>query len=232
MHPFKPQVFVGEFHGWKLFWLEVLKWGRMFNFHPPKPAYPGGPWALDNGAFGAWVNNKPWDSRAYIQRVKVAEEMRRNEPPEFAVIPDLPGQGFGSLNFSQVWLNDCCELPLSWTYALALQDGMTVDMVDAFLRRGSTRQISTLFLGGTDEFKATAAQWSDYCHEHKLRFHYARCGSVEKLRLAVEADADSVDSVGIIRNERRDNSFWRYAMEWWHPTAQFQWKRCREMADV
>jgi len=236
MHPFKPQVFVGEFHGWKLFWLEVLKWGRMFNRDPPKPAYIGEPWALDNGAYGAWVNNESWDARAFVERLRRAVEMRADFPAEFIVLPDLPGQGVDSLAFSQNWLNASNELPQSprWTYALALQDGMTVDMVDQFLRHGTTRQkgrrtISTLFLGGTDEFKATAAQWSDYCHENKLRFHYARCGSVEKLRLAVEANADSVDSVGIIRNERRDNSFWRYAMEWWHPTAQFQWKQCKEM---
>ena len=36
MRPFPLTVFVGEYHGWKLFWLEVLGWGRMFCKHPPK----------------------------------------------------------------------------------------------------------------------------------------------------------------------------------------------------
>lgn len=231
MHPWRPKVFVGEFHGWKLFWLEVMGWGRMFCQHAPKAAYHGEPWAFDNGAFSAWVNKKPWDAVAYVERLNRAIATRPNQPPTLAVLPDLPAKGMESLAFSQSWLNDSHELPTDWKWYLALQDGMTIDAVNHLVWKGHAgrRRIAGLFLGGTDAFKAQAAQWSDYAHRNGLLFHYARCGNVRKLRLAVEANADSVDSTGIIRNERRDNSFWRYAMEWKHPTAALSWKRCREM---
>ncbi len=230
-HPFPPNVYVGEFHGWKLFWLEVMRWGRMFCQHPPIAAYVGEPWAFDNGAFHAWRHGEPGDAGAYVERLNRAILTRPNDPPRLAVLPDKPAHP-DSLAFSQNWLNESYALPLDWPWYLAVQDGMTVDGVDQFLRhgQGGTRRVRGLFLGGTDEFKATAATWSDYAHANGLRFHYARCGNVAKLRLAVEANADSVDSVGIIRNERRDNSFWRYAMEWKHPSAAFDWKRCKEMA--
>lgn len=231
MTPLQPDVYVGEFHGWKLFWLEVMRWGRMFCQHAPVAAYVGEPWAFDNGAFHAWRHNKPWDAMAYGRRLDRAIATRPNDPPRIAVLPDLPAKGVESLLFSQNWLNESYSLPLDWPWYLAVQDSMTLDMVDQFLRhgQGGHRRVRGLFLGGTDEFKATAAMWADYCHHNGLRFHYARCGSLPKLRLAFEANADSVDSVGIIRNERRDNSFWRYAMEWKHPTAAFNWKSCREM---
>lgn len=228
--PFRPKVFVGEFSGWKLFWLEVLGWGRMLCQNRYREAYPVEPWAFDNGAFGAWVNERPWDAAAYLRRLDAIKSIRPT-PPTLAVLPDLPAKGMASLAFSQDWLNESHALPIDWPWYLAVQDGMTVDAVDQFIRNGQAgyRRVAGLFLGGSDDFKATAAEWSDYAHANELRFHYARCGNVAKLRLAIESNSDSVDSVGIIRNERRDNSFWRYAMEWAHPTAQFHWKRCKEM---
>lgn len=49
-------------------------------------------------------------------------------------------------------------------------------------------------MGGTDRFKPTAKQWVKLAHKYGLKFHYGRCGTATKIRLAYNLGADSCDS--------------------------------------
>lgn len=156
----------------------------MYIYEPPKP-YPGEPWGFDNGAFKDWCDKVPFNEKRYMQ----ALERARNAPtPYLAVVPDLVGRGAESLNFSLRWIAKQSLYP-DWPWYLALQDGMTQEDV-----RPIVGLFAGLFLGGTDAFKKTAAEWCEFAHAHGLKFHYARAGTERKIRHAITIGADSLDS--------------------------------------
>ena len=154
--------------------------------------YPGENWGFDNGAFGDYLQGKTFDSDRYkrsLERaVRIAEEYHR---PYLAILPDIVGGGSKSLELSLEWLErELRYIPFNWY--LAVQDGMAVEDIKTALK--TYPQIAGLFLGGTDEFKKTAPLWSSLSHSLGRKFHYARAGSVKKIREAVRSGADSLDS--------------------------------------
>lgn len=160
--------------------------------------YPGEPWGFDNGAFRDWYNRpapmrpEMFDAQTYRERLARA---RRHSEPWLAVVPDLPGSP-DSLAYSLRWRE---ELP-PWPWFLAVQDGtepMDVEPhADGF---------AGIFLGGTNAYKATAEEWTAFAHEHGMRMHYGRCGTLNKLAHALRAGVDSLDSAFPMRTH------WR----WW-----------------
>lgn len=159
-----------------------LGWGRMW-VHRTIRLYEGERWGFDNGAFGAWRSGETWDADKYRKRLDAAHALGT---PRLAVVPDLPAEGERSLEFSLRWLD---ELPHPWPWFLAIQDGMTHDMVRPHLRR-----FAGLFLGGTDEFKRGAAGWVALAKSARLQFHYGRTSTIRKLEHARRIGADSCDS--------------------------------------
>ncbi|WP_457679206.1 hypothetical protein [Thermovibrio sp.] len=172
----------------------LLRKHKIARFYIRKPIrpYPGETWGFDNGAFGDYLKGKEFDSdrykRALEGALKIAEKFH---PPCLAVIPDIVGGGQKSLELSLNWLDrELRHIPFNWY--LAVQDGMNVEEVKEALL--SYPQIRGLFLGGTDEFKKTAKVWSSLAHSLGRKFHYARAGSVRKVKEAIRAEADSLDS--------------------------------------
>lgn len=159
-----------------------LAWGRMW-VHRTIRLYEGERWGFDNGAFGAWRSGEKWDADKYLKRLDAAYALGT---PRLAVVPDLPAEGERSLDFSLEWLD---RLPADWPWFLAVQDGMTVEMVRPHLRR-----FSGLFLGGTDKFKASGAEWVRLAKSASLQFHYGRTSTIRKLEHARRIGADSGDS--------------------------------------
>lgn len=164
--------------------IQPLGWGRMFaSPRLPRPL-PGERWGLDNGAFIGWRQGKPFDERWFLRRLDHAVDTLH--PPRLAVVPDLVAEGERSLEFSLDWLE---RLPAHYPWYLAVQDGMTEVQVEAVIDR-----FAGLFLGGTDSFKATAPAWAQLARRHRKQFHYARAGTMAKLRHAMDVRADSLDS--------------------------------------
>jgi hypothetical protein len=162
--------------------LKGLGWGRMRVTNMTRP-FEGEPWALDNGAFGAWRNNRPFDDVGFRKRVAKALTM---PAPFMCVLPDIVAGGLKSLALSIRWLD---ELPVELPWYLVVQDGMTPADVEPHLVR-----VAGLFLGGTDAFKPTARQWADLAHAHGKLFHFGRAGSVPKIEMALASGCDSLDS--------------------------------------
>ena len=178
--------------------------GRMFIEKPIKP-YPSEKWGFDNGAFGDYLQGKTFDSDRYkrsLERaVRIAEEYH---PPYLAVLPDVVGGGSKSLELSLNWLErELRHIPFNWY--LAVQDGMNLEEIELALK--SYPQISGVFLGGTDEFKKTAPKWSSLAHKYGRKFHYARAGSIKKIREAIRARADSLDSALPLWTNQKLNRF-------------------------
>lgn len=191
------KVFVGECRG--VDFLRIVRregMGRMF-VHQIKPSIdPLDLYALDNDAFRPWLRaGKPlgmsakmwlklWDSKRFEKRVNVAEKFLHD--PYFSVCPDIPGAGLASLRFSLEWRMDLMN---SFPWYLAVQDGMTEKDVIPHLHL-----FSGIFLGGSDSFKGTAIRWCRLAHQFQKKFHYARAGTLNKVKHAYMVGADSCDS--------------------------------------
>ena len=151
-------------------------------------AYPF--FAVDNGAYSAWAQGKPWDPSVFLRILRRCEETGLR--PEFAVLPDIVGGGYESLRRSHYWRIVLDDLFPGFRWALAVQDGMTPESVYGF---AVPEQIATVFVGGTLEWKlATMGQWAEFAHARGMECHVGRMGSVERMMMADRAGADSIDS--------------------------------------
>jgi hypothetical protein len=69
--------------------LRDMRWGRMWTNRLPRP-YPGEPWGLDNGAYGAWKNGTPWNGDTFLHMVDRCQGLHK---PYVSVLPDIVGGG-------------------------------------------------------------------------------------------------------------------------------------------
>jgi hypothetical protein len=185
MTPFfgRLQVFVGDTRSRELVArCRTFGWGRMFAESKPTP-YEGERWGFDNGAFGAWLQARPFPAARFQTRLDMALQL---DAPALAVLPDIVAGGLTSLEFSLGWLE---KVPASWPWYLAIQDGMQPADLDGMLD-----PLAGLFLGGTTRFKSQAAIWADYAHAAGKKFHYARAGTPTRIEHAYLVRADSLDS--------------------------------------
>lgn len=181
---FRPmQVFVGDTHSRELVArCQAFGWGRMFSERHTIP-YEGERWGFDNGAFGAWLNGRPFPAQQFQMRLDKAASL---EAPHLAILPDIVAGGVESLEFSLGWLE---RVPSAWPWYLAVQDGMMPADLDGMLDT-----VAGIFLGGTTRFKSQAAIWSDLAHAAGKKFHYARAGTPTRVEHAYLVRADSLDS--------------------------------------
>jgi hypothetical protein len=101
------------------------------------------------------------------------------------VCPDLPTSP-GSLDFSLSWME---RLPTCLPWYLSLQDGMSLERVDAEVGR-----FSGLFIGGSDDYKMTAWFWVGRAREQGIPCHYARASTARKRSHAMRCGCDSFDT--------------------------------------
>ncbi len=141
----------------------------------------GMPHALDNGAWTAFQNEEPFDVDSFKRAVDMF-----GETADWVVIPDIVAGGVASLDFSLPWidrLGDCNRL------LLAVQDGMTTDMIRPLL----SDRIG-IFVGGSTDWKlATAIEWGQLAHEVGCYMHVGRVNTARRIRLCAAAGADSFD---------------------------------------
>lgn len=108
----------------------------------------GFPYAIDNGAWTAHQQGKPFNEAAFL---RVVEKLGSNA--DWIALPDIVAGGTRSLDFSLSWLDrlkGACRLLL-----LPVQDGMEAHQVGEL-----TSPSLGLFVGGTTDWKlATMHQW-------------------------------------------------------------------------
>lgn len=152
--------------------------------------------AIDNGAYSAFVQGKEWNGTAYE---KYLAKLLSKGNPDFIVTPDKVAKGKESLFFSLVW-NDMLrnKYPDVAQY-LAVQDGMTVQDVEPSL---DLRRFDGIFVGGTLDWKyKTAEGWINLAHRYGVPCHIGRIGTKNKIRWAMTIGADSIDSSSWAQND-------------------------------
>ncbi|MEN6336610.1 MAG: hypothetical protein ABFE01_20340 [Phycisphaerales bacterium] len=133
---------------------------------------------------------------------------------DFIVCPDIVARGCDSLRFSLRYASE--SLSTAPRLALAVQDGMMENAVRSAVLDGT---FTHLFVGGTVEWKwETAAMWVKVAHDHGMKCHIGRCGTLRALDRAAAMEADSVDSASFVRNDS------------WHIVRQFQGREARTEA--
>ena len=186
--------------------IEILRsigGGRLLNPDCWKNPKPGLPYGIDNGAFPAWTNGKPFPWRKFLV---LLAKVPRGDPPFMAVCPDKVAAGMASLRFSRRWRTRLDALGYGWMpWYLAVQDGMSLAAVRRELETG---RWSGVFVGGTMRWKLrTGASWVSLAHEKGLPAHIGRTPQVRHLVWAASIGADSCDSTDWARQDRHERIF-------------------------
>lgn len=139
------------------------------------------PYAIDNGAWHAYVRKLPFNAEAFE---RVLETHGRNA--DFITVPDIVCGGLESLEFSKLWLQR-----LTGYYnrlLIPVQDGMKAEDVRPLLHPGIG-----LFIGGSDRFKEdTMGEWA----ELGTYIHCGRVNSRRRLKLCQMHGIHSFDGSG------------------------------------
>lgn len=148
----------------------------------------GFPYCLDNGAWTAFVQERPWDSRAFIGALK-----RFGADADFVVAPDIVLGGDDSLKRTRTWLPHV--LRYTRRALIAVQNGMTPDVVRPMLgeRVG-------VFVGGDTPWKErTMFTWAQLARECGAYCHVGRVNTARRVKLCQMAGVDSFDGSGVSR---------------------------------
>lgn len=156
-------------------------------------------YAIDNGAYSAFVNNREWDPIPFLRTIRRARLYERK--PDFVVCPDIVAGGRDSLIHSINWLH---VLPGELQYYLAVQDGMQIQEVADVIR---SHGFAGIFVGGTADWKIeTAPAWCILSKNLGIKCHIGRIGPGRKILWAAQIGADSVDSSTWVQREKA----WRH----------------------
>ena len=149
--------------------------------------------AVDNGCYSAYSRGVPWDPSPFLHILHMCKA--KGLRPDFAVLPDIVAGGMKSLSKSIVWRNVLMEEYPDFPLYLAVQDGMTPDNV-------FTLGITGLFVGGSKEWKlSTMKMWEEYAHDHGLKIHVGRMGTLDNMISAHKANMDSIDSTTWVQSK-------------------------------
>jgi len=139
------------------------------------------PYALDNGAWWAHQQQQPFDNAAFVNCVE-----RLGAGADWIVAPDIVGGGEASLDKSLQWTEYLSRFRL---VLLAVQDGMTVDMVRPWL----SPKVG-IFIGGTTEWKlASMFAWASLARSRGAYCHVGRVNTVVRIRQCAAAGVNSFD---------------------------------------
>jgi len=147
---------------------------------------PSGSYFLDNGAFSAWKNNKPYKIEPFLKLIEKYPDF------DFLVVPDIVCGGMDSFRYSQSVVHN-----LPQPRYLAVQDGMRIN--DIFF---NLENYDGIFVGGSIDWKyRTAIHWADVAHHQGLKCHVGRVGTWEGLTIMDRWGIDSVDTTTPSRHQ-------------------------------
>lgn len=160
--------------------LQARGW-RMLLTPSEKRSPEGFRYAIDNGAWSAHLQEKPWSAARFSNLVE-----RHGDGADFIIAPDIVAGGLDSLRLSLSWFPD---LEPYGKLLIPVQDGIAPSNVRAFLdeRVG-------IFVGGTTEWKlGTLPVWGRLARELNCYLHVGRVNTCRRIWLCQDNGADSFD---------------------------------------
>lgn len=144
------------------------------------------PYALDNGAYGAFMKGTEWDEREWVHLLKNVRI--RHLRPLWALVPDVVSDRNATLERWKRYFPTVNGY--SFDAAFAVQDGMTPSDVPS--------TAAVVFVGGSTIWKwRTLPMW---CASFK-RVHVGRVNSYRRLWQCHDAGAESCDGTGWFRGD-------------------------------
>jgi hypothetical protein len=140
------------------------------------------PYALDNGAYGAYKNKTTWDRDGWIRHLRWAA--LSGQRPLWVLVPDVVANRDATLFYWEAFsplVRDHGYRP-----AFAAQDGMSFEDVPD--------DDCVIFIGGEDEWKDEAI--GPWCRRFPGRVHVGRVDEMNRLMRCYRAGAVSVDGTG------------------------------------
>lgn len=152
------------------------------------PIDPWMPFALDNDAFTAWRDKKPWSVEAWREMLNRVRLLRLK--PMWAAVPDVVANKEATL---ANWYRYAAEVQaLGWLTAFCVQDGMTP--------RDVPEDADVIFVGGTDGWKfPNLPMWT----KNFPRVHCARVTSQAMIEACERLGCESIDGTGWFRAPMR-----------------------------
>jgi hypothetical protein len=144
-------------------------------------------WGLDNGAWSAFQQGKPFDEDAFSRAID-----KVGEGAQWVVLPDIVAGGMESLELSLKWLDRLKGFPER--LLIAVQDGIEPDDVRHYLN-----PMVGLFIGGSTDYKLrTMDAWGRLARRRNCYMHVGRVNSLKRINACAQAGADSFDGTSII----------------------------------
>ena len=173
-------------HGWRLLMspdtLNRVKGKRAPRWPDGSPAG----YALDNGAYGAFLRGSGFDDDAFLWAVESI-----GERADFVVIPDTVADRDATLSQADSWFDRLSGLRLM----LAVQDGMHISDIEPWFDRGVG-----VFVGGSTTWKLrTMNSWCKAAKSAGTKSHIGRVNTVKRIRMCQYAGADSFDGTSVTR---------------------------------
>lgn len=158
--------------------------------------FPEFPYVLDNGAWPAFVNGKPFDDAKY--RALIRRAAGAPIAPKWIAVPDVVQDREATLESWHRWAGELH--PFGWPLAFVVQDGMQKGDVPA--------SAGVVFVGGSTDWKwETVGYWC----KHFARVHVGRVNTENLLWQAHRAGAESCDGSGWFRGNRAQlDGLWYY----------------------
>lgn len=148
------------------------------------------PYALDNGAYGAFWHGVPWKPKPFLGLLSKAAA--RHTPPLWVVVPDAVGNRESTLSLWVTWFSVIERLLPGVPLAFAVQDGILPHEVP--------EQAVVIFVGGSTRWKwSTLRTWT----ANFPRVHVGRVNTEGQLWRCHEAGVESCDGTGWMRGGRQ-----------------------------
>ncbi|MBA3684166.1 MAG: hypothetical protein H0W72_02880 [Planctomycetes bacterium] len=170
--------------------------GHLYSVEATAGPFHFMPYALDNGAFPAFVKGEAWNEPAYWALINWCR--LQTQAPRWVLVPDVVGEREATISSWHRWAPILREF--GWPLAFAAQDGMTPADVPA--------EASVVFLGGSTEWKRQAI--GPWCAAFP-RVHVGRINTYRWLWYCADAGAESCDGTGWTRG---DQDQWRGLEQW------------------
>lgn len=160
--------------------------GHLYSPGALRATYPWLPYALDNGAYGAFMRKESFNGDAFIKHCDLAAQM--SQSPLWIVVPDSVGDKKLTI---EMWPEWSARLQLyGWPLAFAAQDGMTP--------RDVPENASIVFIGGSTQWKRDNIKI--FCDAFK-RVHVGRINTRKWLWYCHQCGVESVDGTGWFRGD-------------------------------
>lgn len=188
-------------HDWRLLISPTAKGFSGWNTH-------GFRYCLDNGAWHAHNQNKPFDEALFRECVETL-----GAGADFILLPDVVGGGWFSYRCSRSWIDELKEVGVLLVFPA--QDDMTPESIDEVCSEHGLG----FAIGGSTPWKESVLcdeAWAQLAERHYC--HVLRVNTRRRIRLCRDFGADSFDGsrvsrfsmdVDFLSRERDRGSMWR-----------------------